>query len=114
MISSIDLREDTASREAAIRKLEFFIADSKVKKEGVVAVYHGSEGSGYEKKLKSAIRKAIKQYRDEGKISFYIYGENCSGDNASIRYLFSKNPPLLEENILKAPSSDFTLICIRT
>ena len=96
----------------ALRQLEFYIANTRVKGDKVIKIIHGYGSSGRGGKIRSATRKLLKQYKEDGRITLLIKGENFSIFDPSTRYLIERFPETANDPDLDNANSGITYIML--
>ncbi len=112
MIHEINLEIDKPDVYQALRQLEFFIANVRVSKGKVIKIIHGYGSSGKGGKIRTAVRKLMKEYKDSGRIVVLIKGENFSIFDPSTRYLLEKFPETANDPDLNNSNGGITYIML--
>ncbi len=108
-----DLESGLADIVRVIKSLEFFIASVRARGGKIIKIWHGSETTVSHGKYKAPVRAAVRRLKREGRISFYIYGENFCEEDASSRYLIEKYPLARQQDADFGGGDDgYIMICL--
>ena len=112
MIHEINLELGSPDALSALKQLEFFIASTRVSKGRVIKIIHGYGSSGKGGKIRSAVRRMLKEYKDTDRLTLLIKGENFSIFDASTRYLIEKFPETAKDPDLNNSNAGITYIML--
>ena len=112
MIHEINLEIGSPDTISALKQLEFYIASTRVAKGKVIKIIHGYGSSGKGGKIRGAVRRMLKEYKDTGRLTLLIKGENFSVFDASTRYLIEKYPETARDPDLNNANSGITYIML--
>ena len=112
MIHEINLEIGTTSVISALKQLEFFIASTRVSKGRVIKIIHGYGSSGKGGKIRTAIRKMLKEYKADDKLNLFIRGEDFSIFDPSPRYLMEMYPETSKDKDLDKQNQGITYVLL--
>ena len=112
MIHEINLEIGSPDVNSALKQLEFFIASTRVAKGRVIKIIHGYGSSGKGGKIRTAVRKMLKEYKDSSRLTLFIKGENFSIFDASTRYLIEKFPQTSKDPDLDRANPGITYVML--
>ena len=103
-LDTVDLRKDCEDLFAAQRKLLFAIAAVRAAGGRLLKVSH----EGYT----SPIRRLLRVWQKEHKISFFVSGESLGGSEAGAVYLAEMFPIVTEDKDYSKKNPDVTILCL--
>lgn len=112
MIHEINLEIGKPEVLQALRQLEFYMANVRVKGDRVIKVIHGYGSSGKGGKIRSAVRRSVKEHKNEGNVTLMIKGEDFSIFDPSTRYLLEKFPEVSQDKDLENANPGITYILL--
>ena len=112
MIHEINLETGSPTALSALKQLEFFIASTRVSKGRVIKIIHGYGSSGKGGKIRTAVRKMLKEYKETDRLTLFIKGENFSIFDASTRYLIEKFPETANDPDLNNANQGITYVLL--
>lgn len=104
VMGEVDLLEDCKDLFAAERKLLFAIATVRAAGGRLLKVSH----MGYT----SPIRRLLRVWQKEHKISFFVAGESLGSSEAGAVYLAEMFPIVTGDKDYKAKNPDVTVLCL--
>ncbi len=108
-VYQINLAAAGASVRSALRQLEYMIASIRAVGGAVVKFYHGGEDSG---ELRTAVRRRIRRFKNNGEIAFFIPGEQFGPSDATSAYLVEKYPFVARDPEYGRGEDDYVVVCI--
>ncbi len=112
MIHEVNLEIGKPDVLQALRQLEFFIADVRVRKEKVIKIIHGYGSSGRGGSIRGGVRKLLREYKSDGRLTLLIKGEDFSIFDPSTRYLIEKFPEVAKDKDLNNANRGITYIML--
>ncbi len=112
MIHEINLEIGSPDVNSALKQLEFFIASTRVSKGRVIKVIHGYGSTGRGGKIRSAVRRMLKEYKSTDRLTLFIKGEDFSIFDPSTRYLTEKFPETSSDPDLNRSNPGITYILL--
>ncbi len=112
MIHEINLELGSPDRLSALKQLEFFIASTRASKGRVIKVIHGYGSSGKGGRIRGSVRRLLKEYKDSGRLTLFIKGEDFSIFDPSTRYLIEKFPETGKDPDLERANQGITYILL--
>ena len=112
MIHVINLEIGSPSVNSALKQLEFFIASTRVAKGRVIKIIHGYGSTGKGGKIRSAVRRMLKDYKQTERLTLFIKGEDFSIFDPSTRYLIEKFPEAASDKDLNASNAGITYVLL--
>ena len=101
-MEELTLQQDPQAAEIA---LEFALASLRARGGHVLCVHHA------DKKVRAHLRKTARRLKGEGRVSFFIPGEQLSPEDAETRYLLEKFPEQTAAGLPSA-SEEVTSLCV--
>lgn len=112
MIHEINLEIGSPTAISALKQLEFFIASTRVSKGRVIKIIHGYGSTGKGGKIRSAVRKMLKEYKSDDRLTLFIKGEDFSIFDPSTRYLIEKFPETSKDPDLDKQNQGITYVLL--
>ena len=103
-IDTVDLSKDCEDLRAAQRKLLFAMASVRAAGGRILKVCH----AGYT----SPIRRLLRVWQKEHKISFFVAGEGLGGGDAGAVYLAEMFPAVTEDPDYARKDPDLSILCL--
>ena len=103
-LETVDLAEDCTDLGAAERKLLFAVAGVRAAGGRLLKVSH----VGYT----SPIRRLLRVWQKEHRISFFVAGESLGGSEAGAVYLSEMFPIVTEDPDYLKKNADVTVLCV--
>ena len=112
MIHEINLEIGRPDVIQALRQLEFFIANVRVQNEKVIKIIHGYGSTGRGGSIRGGVRRLMREYKADGRITLLIKGEDFSIFDPSTRYLIEKSPDVSDDKDLNRSNNGITYIML--
>ncbi len=112
MIHEINLEIGKPDVLLALRQLEFFIANVRVQNEKVIKIIHGYGSTGRGGSIRGGVRRLLKDYQSDGRITLLIKGEDFSIFDSSTMYLIEKFPDVSKDKDLNNSNQGITYIML--
>lgn len=112
MIHEINLELGSPDRLSALKQLEFFIASTRASKGRVIKIIHGYGSSGKGGRIRGAVRRLLKEYKEAGRLTLFIKGEDFSIFDPSTRYLIEKFPETAKDPDLNNSNQGITYVLL--
>ena len=112
MIHEINLELGSPDRLSALKQLEFFIASTRASKGRVIKIIHGYGSGGKGGRIRGSVRRLLKEYKDAGRLTLYIKGEDFSIYDPSTRYLIEKFPETSKDPDLNNVNQGITYVLL--
>lgn len=112
MIHEINLEIGSPTVISALKQLEFFIASTRVSKGRVIKIIHGYGSTGKGGKIRTAVRKMLKEYKEQDRLVLFIKGEDFSIFDPSTRYLIEKFPETTNDTDLDKQNQGITYVLL--
>ncbi|NLK40188.1 MAG: hypothetical protein GX303_08140 [Clostridiales bacterium] len=109
-IYTINLELGRPDVQSALKHAEFSIASVRAQGGRLIKFIHGYGSSGKGGKIRTQVRKMLNSYKQKGRVSVCVYGENFSIFDAGTRYLLDRYPSLAKDPDLNRGNMGITFV----
>ena len=101
------------STSSVTRDMDYLTASIRARGGKLIKVWHGGATPDGKARLRDAARLHVRRLKRQGRISFYIYGEDLSWENEETRYLLDKYPRFEgQDSHFGTKSDEYFIICL--
>ena len=109
-VRELNLELGRPTADEALRRLEAELVSAKHLKTPVVKLIHGYGSSGKGGRIRTACRKQLAAWKEEGRIADFIPGERFTIFDDATRRAFAACPALREDRDLERENRGITLL----
>lgn len=109
-IYTVNLELGRPDAQSAMKQLEFSLASVRARGGRLIKFIHGYGSSGTGGRIRTEARKLLNAYKNKGKITVCVYGENFSIFDTGTRYLLDRCPSLSSDPDLGNSNMGITIV----
>ena len=109
-VRELNLELGRPSVDEAMRRLDYELAAAGMLRTKVFKLIHGYGSSGAGGKIRTACRKQLQLYKEQGRIADFIPGENFTIFDASTRHAFTLCAALRNDRDLERENRGVTFV----
>ena len=109
-VRELNLELGRPSVDEAMRRLDYELAAAGMLRTKVFKLIHGYGSSGTGGKIRTACRKQLQLYKEQGRIADFIPGENFTIFDASTRHAFTLCAALRDDRDLERENRGVTFV----
>ena len=112
-VRELNLELGRPSVDEALRRLDYELAAAGMLRAKIFKLIHGYGSSGTGGKIRTACRRQLQLYKEQGRIAEFIPGENFTIFDASTRSAFAVCPALRSDRDLERENRGVTFVLLK-